>query len=66
MRQFDPCEIVVDLNPKILKGTRGTVLEVYDGGKAFEVEFMDEEGENIAYKGQLTFLVSKEQIKPIS
>src|SRR5438552_1809430 len=44
LKQYDCFELAEDLNPTIKKGMIGTVLEVYDHGNAFEVEFVREDG----------------------
>lgn len=44
----------------LIEGERGTVVEVYRGGKAYEVEFIDTEGKT---KSLLTLL--PEDIAPV-
>lgn len=57
--------LLKDLNPKITKGMQGVILEIYNNGEAFEVEFPLEDGTNITYDGRITFIVNKEQIKKV-
>lgn len=49
MNLYDVVELVVDLPEKGLrKGMVGTVVDVYDDPRSFEVEFDDEDGVEIA------------------
>ena len=49
MNLYDVVELAVDLPEKGLrKGMVGTVVDVYDDPRAFEVEFDDEDGVEIA------------------
>ncbi len=47
---FDVVELIVDLSPQgLTAGMQGTVLEVHGNGKAFEVEFSDEQGQVLSF-----------------
>ena len=60
MGEFDVVRLLVDLPPNpagpgfeypidgLLAGARGTIVDTYANGEAFEVEFLDEEGYTIA------------------
>ncbi len=43
MNEYDVVKILVNKG-KIKKGSIGTILEVWDGGAGFEVEFLDDQG----------------------
>lgn len=62
--KHDVFELVDDLNPKIVKGMKGVILEVPDEN-LFLVEFLGDVGKNIEYKGEFTFLVKKEMIRKV-
>lgn len=65
MKQYDSVELLEDLNPILKKGMRGAILEVYDEGEAFEVEFVKKDAINYEYEGQNTFAVPKGKLKLI-
>lgn len=47
---FDVVELIVDLpQHKLYAGMQGTVLEVHGDGKAFEIEFSDEQGQTLSF-----------------
>jgi len=47
---FDVVELIVDLpQQRLYAGMQGTVLEVHGAGKAFEVEFSDEQGRVLSF-----------------
>ncbi len=47
---FDVVELIVDLPQQgLYAGMRGTVLDVHENGKAFEVEFSDEQGQVLTF-----------------
>jgi hypothetical protein len=49
MNLYDVVELAVDLPEKGLReGMTGTIVDVYDDPRAFEVEFDDEDGVEIA------------------
>ena len=50
VKLFDVVELIVDLpQQRLYAGMRGTVLEVHGNGKAFEVEFSDEQGQVLSF-----------------
>ena len=55
-------ELAKDLNPVIVKGMMGTILEIYENGKAFEVEFPQEDGTSYEYGGMSTFKITSDYI----
>jgi hypothetical protein len=65
IEQYDIVELIEDLNPKILKGFKGTILEKYSDNQ-FEIEFVNEDGSNVLYNDQFTFTVTAKQIKSLS
>lgn len=45
LKQYDIVALTVDLpEKKLLSGQVGTIVEVYNNGEAFEVDFVDREG----------------------
>jgi hypothetical protein len=64
INQYDIIELTEDLNPKLKKGMKGTILEKY-GDENFEIEVLDSEGLNIGFGMHSTFTVRKDQIKKI-
>jgi hypothetical protein len=64
IKQYDVFELAKEINPKITKGMRGVILEVY-GSKDFEVEFVKEDGTNYEFEGQSTFMVDSSFIGQI-
>ena len=49
IREHDSVALTRDLPAEgLVKGDVGTVVHVYEGGAAYEVEFMNYEGETIA------------------
>lgn len=64
INQYDIIEITEDVNPKIKKGMRGTILEKYDEDN-FEIEMLDSEGVNVFFDNQLTFTVERRKIRRI-
>jgi len=61
INQYDIIEITEDINPKIKKGMRGTILEKYDEDN-FEIEILDSEGVNISFDNQFTFTVDRRKL----
>jgi hypothetical protein len=64
LKKYDIIELQEDLNPKLKKGMRGTILEKFNE-ENFEIEIVDMEGQNIDFDNQFTFTVSRNQIKRI-
>lgn len=49
MNELDTVVLTHDIkNCKLKEGDMGAVVQVYDGGKAFEVEFVTAEGKTVA------------------
>ena len=65
INQYDLIEITEDINPKIKKGMRGTILEKYDDDN-FEIEVLNSEGVSISFDNQFTFTVERRKIKRIA
>ena len=61
IKQFDFFTVNRDINPLIPRGSRGTILEVWEGG-VFEVEFLDGQGQNILYDGKKSFTITADDI----
>lgn len=47
IKEYDVVKVKIDLNDKIKANTIGVVLEVYENGKSFLIEFVDENNETI-------------------
>lgn len=43
----------------------GYILEVYNKGAAFEVEFIKEDRTNYEFEGQSTFAIPKEKLRSV-
>ena len=63
LKQFDQIELLEDMNPIIIKGMIGVILEVFNEGEAFEVEFVKDDGTNYEYEGQFTFAIKADQLR---
>lgn len=50
-----------DINPVIVKGMQGVILEVLDSD-TYEVEFVKEDGTNYEYQDLFTFTLNKTDI----
>jgi hypothetical protein len=61
-KQYQKIVLLEDLNPIILKGMTGVILEIWDE-KNFEVEFIKEDGANYEYEGHGTFTVNSTMIR---
>jgi hypothetical protein len=59
--QYQVFKLSRDLNPVILKGMEGVILEILEPDKTFEVEFLDG-AFNIEYEGAFTFTISIDDI----
>ena len=62
MKKYDIFILKSDLNPKITAGMIGVILEIYDN-RDIIVEFVKDDGTNIEYQSQMTFMISKDLIK---
>ena len=49
LKEFEIVELTHDIpEHKLKKGESGTIVEIYKGGKAYEVEFVNEGGKTLA------------------
>jgi hypothetical protein len=62
IEQYQSFELSKDLNPVIVKGMMGIILEVREAGKTFEVEFPREDDSNYEYQGKSSFTISSDYI----
>jgi ATP-dependent exoDNAse (exonuclease V) alpha subunit len=62
IEQYQVFELAKDLNPLIVKGMMGTILEIHENDKAFEVEFPQEDGTSYEYDGMSTFTITSDYI----
>ncbi len=65
IKQYDVFELSKDINPTIIKGMSGVILEIC-GVDSYEVEFVKEDGTNFEYNGQFTFTIDRSFIGKIS
>ena len=63
MQQYQAIELIVDINPKLRKGMKGVILEIWDAD-TYEVEFINDDGTNIGFEGMSTFTVKRTDMKP--
>ncbi len=61
IKQFDFFTVNRDINPVVPRGSRGTILEVWEAGM-FEVEFLNAQGQNILYDGKKSFTITVDDI----
>lgn len=61
--QYDCFDLTKDLNPEIGRGITGVILEIYNDGEAYEVEFVKLNGSNYEYDGNATFTVDASYLK---
>lgn len=54
LAQYQVIILLKDINPVLKTGMTGVILEVW-GKETFEVEFLDQDGLNYTYSGQITF-----------
>jgi len=70
IKLFDSVALLKDLPEENLwRGQIGAVVEVYDGGKAFEVEFVDTNGRTyglLALRAEHVMLLRREAIEKIA
>ncbi|MDW3195184.1 MAG: hypothetical protein R8G66_22610 [Cytophagales bacterium] len=62
MKQFDTFILLEDVNPKVKQGMEGVILDIYNP-MIIEVEFVQEDGTNIEFEGQITYQISPKIIK---
>jgi hypothetical protein len=65
MKQYDTFILKNDLNPQILFGMTGVILEIYDD-KIIEAEFVRNDGTNYTYQGLSTFTINADSIEIIT
>ena len=65
LKQYDVFKLGKDINPSIIKGMEGVILEVYDNN-LFEVEFVREDGTNYEYEGSFTFSIDRSYIGEVT
>jgi hypothetical protein len=58
LEQDQSFELSKDLNPIIVKGMMGVVLEIYEPDKTFAVEFPKEDGSNYEFEGKSVFTIT--------
>jgi len=61
-KQYQTVELQIDLNPIIIKGMTGVILEIWDENH-FEIEFVRKDGSNCEYDGNVTFTVNSTMIR---
>jgi hypothetical protein len=62
LKQYQIVEMAKDFNPVIKMGMRGIILEPMDE-HTFIVEFVTENGKNIAYNDEYIFIMTTADIK---
>jgi hypothetical protein len=62
IEQYQSFELSRNLNPVVVKGMIGVILEIWEPDKIFEVEFCYEGGNNYVYEGRGTFTISIDDI----
>jgi hypothetical protein len=62
IEQYQIFELSRDLNPVVLAGMMGTVLEILEPDKMFEVEFVKDDTNNYEYEGRSTFTITIDDI----
>ena len=60
-QQHQIIKLSVDLNPVLLKGMQGVILEVLDNN-TFIIEFVRDDGSNYSYDDNFIFVVNTQQI----
>jgi hypothetical protein len=58
IKQYDVFRLTKDINPKITRGMKGVILEIWPGNN-FEVEFVKEDGTNYEFEGNFTFTIDE-------
>jgi hypothetical protein len=62
IEQYQIFELARDLNPVIVNGMLGTILQILRPDEVFEVEFVKDEVSNYEFDGQFTFTISIDDI----
>ncbi|ANE49956.1 hypothetical protein [Flavisolibacter tropicus] len=60
---YQTIELLRDINPMLKIGMKGVILGVWDE-ETVEVEFLDNDGYNIEYNGQVTFTLKAKDVHP--
>jgi hypothetical protein len=63
LKELDIVELTKELST-MPKGTQGTVVLVYPGGRQVEVEFVDQAGETLGVESVPVDFLRKVQLKP--
>ena len=70
IKLFDSVALIQDLpSENLWRGQIGAVVEIYDNGKAFEVEFVDTNGQTyglLALRAEQLMLLRRESIEKIA
>ena len=70
IKLFDSVALIQDLpSENLWRGQIGAVVEIYDNGKAFEVEFVDTKGQTyglLALRAEQLMLLRRESIEKIA
>jgi hypothetical protein len=64
MKQYECFELNRDINPVVIKGMQGVILEVLDPD-TYIVEFVKEDGRNYEYGGDYIFTIKESDIKAL-
>lgn len=66
IKQYDTVKLNIDLNEVIRKDMEAVILEIYENGRAFEIECVKKDGTNYNFEGQSTFSVIAPNIRKVS
>jgi hypothetical protein len=58
VKQYDIFVLARDINPEIIKGMQGVILETWNDN-SLEIEFVKDDGTNYEFNGQSTFTIDK-------
>jgi hypothetical protein len=62
VERYQIFELARDINPVIVKGMMGTILEILEPDKMFEAEFVKDDAHNYEFEGKFTFTISIDDI----
>jgi len=62
IERYQSFELSKDLNPLIVKGMMGIILEVLEPEKTFLAEFPGDNASNLTYEGKSSFTISSDYI----
>ena len=65
IKQYDIVKLNIDLNEVIKKDMEAVVLEIYENGRAFEIECVKDDVTNFTFEGQSTFSVIAPNIRKV-